>query len=168
MREWLEHSAHPSPPPPQIPEHFHLRGSSSLACRQALRALWRRSSLEFEELLRKCGWEMLIDEDDISNDVIILGTCFSMFVFIWQLSLRGATGELGVEFKFQRRSWKLSFHFPPRRQRVPADSTFPTFVKKKKTPHQDHDRVGPRCVRFFKKVTTESVSSVRRCFNESI
>ena len=25
---------------------------------------------------------MLIDEDDISNDVITLGTCFSMFVYI--------------------------------------------------------------------------------------
>ena len=56
----------------------------------------------------------------------------------------------------------------------PADREFqliPLFLllwKKKKTPHQDHDRVGPRCVRFFKKVTTESVSSLRRCFNESI
>ena len=32
---------------------------------------------------------------------------------IWQLSRRGATGELEVEFKFQRRSCKLSFLFPP-------------------------------------------------------
>ena len=35
---------------------------------------------------------------------------------IWQLSRRGATGELEVELKFQRRSWKLSILFPPRRQ----------------------------------------------------
>ena len=66
---------------------------------------------------------MLIGGDHISNDVITLGTCFSMFVSssrwlaeIWQLSRRGATGELEVELKFQRRSCKLSFIFPPRRQ----------------------------------------------------
>ena len=60
---------------------------------------------------------MLIGGDHISNDVINLGTCFSMFVSssrwlaeIWQLSCRGATGELEVE------SCKLSFIFPPRRQ----------------------------------------------------
>ena len=35
---------------------------------------------------------------------------------IWQLSRRGATGELEVEFKFRKRSYKLSFLFPPRRQ----------------------------------------------------
>ena len=58
-------------------------------------------------------------------------TRFSMFVWfllvsasrwlaeIWQLSRRGATGELEVEFKFQRRSCKLSFLFPPRRQSAP-------------------------------------------------
>ena len=67
--------------------------------------------------------KMLIGGDDISNDAIILGTCFSMFVYkrarfrfalmakIWQLSRRGATGELEVEFKFQRGSCKLSFLF---------------------------------------------------------
>ena len=71
---------------------------------------------------------MLIGGDDISNDVITLGTCFSMFFTfalvsashrlaeIWQLSRSGTTGELEVEFKFQRRSRKLSFLFPPRRQ----------------------------------------------------
>ena len=40
---------------------------------------------------------------DLSNDVIILDTCFSMFVYIgadWQKS------DSSVEFKFQRRSWK--------------------------------------------------------------
>ena len=39
-------------------------------------------SLEFEYLHRKSQSEMLIGRDDISNDVITLGTCFSMFVFI--------------------------------------------------------------------------------------
>ena len=49
---------------------------------------------------------MLIRGDDISNDVIAQGTCFSMFVYIcacfhfaeiWQLSWVGATGELADE-----------------------------------------------------------------------
>ena len=38
---------------------------------------------------------------------------------IWQLSGREATGELEAEFKFQRRSYKLSFLLPPRRQSAP-------------------------------------------------
>ena len=38
---------------------------------------------------------------------------------IWQLSGRGTTGELEAEFKFQRRSCKLSFLLPPRRQSAP-------------------------------------------------
>ena len=52
--------------------------------------LWRRgwkkegalatTSLEFEYYLHRS--EMLIGGDDISNDVISLGTCFSMFVYI--------------------------------------------------------------------------------------
>ena len=46
---------------------------------------------------------MLIGGYDISNDVITLDTCFSMFVYIradWRKS------DSLVEFKFQRRSWK--------------------------------------------------------------
>ena len=39
-------------------------------------------SLEFEYLHRKSLCEMLIGGDDISKDVITLGTCFSMFVYI--------------------------------------------------------------------------------------
>ena len=46
---------------------------------------------------------------------------------IWQLSRRGATGELEVEFKFERRSCKLSFLFPPRRQSAP-ESLFPGYL----------------------------------------
>ena len=51
-------------------------------------ALWQKegelaiTSLEFEYLHRKSRCEMLIGGDDISNDVITLGTCFSMFVYI--------------------------------------------------------------------------------------
>ena len=40
------------------------------------------TSLEFEYLHWKSRCKMLIGGDDISNDVIILGTCFSMFVYI--------------------------------------------------------------------------------------
>ena len=72
---------------------------------------------------------MLIGGDDINNDVI--STCFSMFAYIrarFRFALiggnltaqsTGATGELEVEFKFQRRSCKLSFLFPPRRKSSP-------------------------------------------------
>ena len=72
---------------------------------------------------------MLIGGDDISNDVITLGTCFSMFVYIrarFRVALIGGNltaqstrshGELEeVEFKFQRRSCRLSFFLSPRRQ----------------------------------------------------
>ena len=63
-----------------------------LACEQALRgvlAVGREKegelatmSLEFKYLHQKSRCEMLIGGDDISNDVITLGTCFSMFVYI--------------------------------------------------------------------------------------
>ena len=66
---------------------------SWVACEQALRgtleAGWEKegdletTSLEFEYLHRKSqGGNMLIGGDDISNDVIIPGTCFSMFLNI--------------------------------------------------------------------------------------
>ena len=63
---------------------------------------------------------MLIGGDDCSNDIITLGTCFSMFVHIcarFRFSLiggnltgqsPGAAGELEVKFKFQRPSCKLA------------------------------------------------------------
>ena len=84
----------------------------------------RSTSLEIE-YLRRC--EMLTGGDDISNDVITIGTCFSIFVYnfalfsashwlaeIWQLSRRRATGKLEVEFKFQ-----ALLPFPARRQSDP-------------------------------------------------
>ena len=71
---------------------------------------------------------MLIGGYDINNDVITLGPLL-MFVYIfllfllfadwgkkWQLSRQGATGELEVKFKFQRRNCKLSSVFPPCRE----------------------------------------------------
>ena len=58
------------------------------ALRGALAAGWEKegelatTSLEFEYLYRKSRCGMLIGGDDITNDVITLGTCFSMFVYI--------------------------------------------------------------------------------------
>ena len=40
------------------------------------------TSVEFEYLYRKSRCERMIGDDDISNDVITLGTYFSMFVYI--------------------------------------------------------------------------------------
>ena len=64
--------------------------SPCIVCEQALWASlaagWEKEgelatmSLEFEYLHRKSLCEMLIGGDDISNDVITLGMCFSMFV----------------------------------------------------------------------------------------
>ena len=45
----------------------------------------RRAKMQLylsEYLPRKSQCEMLIGGDDISNDIITLGTCFSMFVYI--------------------------------------------------------------------------------------
>ena len=63
---------------------------SVLTCEQTLRgalAAGREkelstTSLEFDYLHRKYRCETLMGGDDISNDVITLGTCFSMFVYI--------------------------------------------------------------------------------------
>ena len=64
--------------------------TSVLTCEQTLRgalAAGREkelstTSLEFDYLHRKYRYEMLIGGDNISNDVITLGTCFSTFVYI--------------------------------------------------------------------------------------
>ena len=63
-----------------------------IACEQALRGAlptgWEKEGqhsttfLEFEYLHRKSRCKMLIGGDDIGYDVIIPGTCFSMFVYI--------------------------------------------------------------------------------------
>ena len=56
-------------------------------------------SLEFEYLHRKSRCEMLVGgSDNISNDGITLGTCFSMFVYIrarfrFALSCRNMTAQ---------------------------------------------------------------------------
>ena len=63
-----------------------------VACKQALHgalaAGWEKegeletTSLKFEYLHRKNQCKMLIGRDDISNNVITLSMCFSMFVYI--------------------------------------------------------------------------------------
>ena len=110
----------------------------TLACEQALLGVLaaRRekegelttTSLEFEYLYQKSRREMLIGGDGTSNDVITLGTCFSMFVYIrtrFRFALidknltsqsTGSHERIGVEFKFQS---KLSFLFPPHHQSAP-------------------------------------------------
>ena len=61
---------------------------NKIACKQALAAGREKegetgtTSVEFEYLRRKSRCEMLISGDDISNDVITLSTCFSMYVYI--------------------------------------------------------------------------------------
>ena len=67
---------------------------------------------------------MLVGGDDVSNDIITPVFFFTLALVsasrwlaeIGQLSWRGATGALEVEFNFERRICKLSFLFPPRRQ----------------------------------------------------
>ena len=65
---------------------------------------------------------MLIGGDDITNDVITLGTCFSMFVYIcasFRFALIG--GNLTAQSTVSQRSYKLSFLFPPHCQGSPEN-----------------------------------------------
>ena len=63
-----------------------LRGT--LAAAREKEGKLATASLKFEYLLRKSRCEMLIGGDDISNDIITLGTCFSMFVAFAPFPLR--------------------------------------------------------------------------------
>ena len=110
---------------------------SIVACQQALRgvlAVEREKegelattyrSLEFDYLHRKSWCQINADWMTLVMTSLPLASGFQcLFTFaliftshwlaeIWQLSRRGATGELEVEFKFQRHSWKFSFLFLP-------------------------------------------------------
>ena len=106
---------------------------SCVACEQAVRGGKRKESLQLrlwnlniciEKVDAKC-W---LAEMALVMTLLPLPRVFQCFALvsasrwlaeIWQLSRRGATGELEVEFKFQRRSCKLSFLFPFRRQSAP-------------------------------------------------
>ena len=89
------------------------------------------TSLEFYNLHRKSRCEMLTGESDITYDVLTLATCFTMFVYIrarFRFALisenltaqsTGGTGQLEVEFKFQRRSLASSPSFSRPSARAP-------------------------------------------------
>ena len=80
------------------------------------------TSLEFE-YLHRC--EMLIGANDISNDVITLGTFFLMFVYILRADWRKfgslVDGEPQGNWRWNSnsRGCKLSFLFPPGRKSAP-------------------------------------------------
>ena len=96
-----------------------------LACKQALwgaLAAGREkegelatTSLEFKYLNRKSRCEMLIGVDDISNDVITLGTCFHVFS---NVCLRSCSFPLGADWRKSESSvdgdpqgnWKLNLN----------------------------------------------------------
>ena len=70
------------------------------------------NSLKFEYLHRKSQCEMLIGRDDISNDVITLGTCFSIFVYIcvrFRFALIG--GNLTAQSKGATGNWRWNSNF---------------------------------------------------------
>ena len=108
-----------------------------MACDQALRgalAAGREkegdlatTSLEFEYPHRKSRCKMLIGGYDSSNDIITLGTFFSMFVYIRARSCFALIGgNLTAQSAGSHREigggvqiCKLSFLFPSRRQRAP-------------------------------------------------
>ena len=91
------------------------------------------TSLEFEYLHRKSRCEMLIGGDHISNDVITLGTFFSMFVDIRARLLfalidgnltaqsSGSHGEMGGGIQIPKTSLQalLPFPAPPPEQPPP-------------------------------------------------
>ena len=105
------------------------------------RALWRPEGKRKESLLlrpwnlniyiEKVGAKCWLAEMTLVVTSLPLARVFQcLFTFalvlasrwlveIWQLNRQGATGELEVEFNFQRRSCKLSFLFLPRRQSAP-------------------------------------------------
>ena len=86
------------------------------------------TSLEFEYLHRKSQWKIMIGRDDISNDVITLGMCFSMFVYIrartcfvligrnLTAQLTGSHNEPGIGIQIPETHCMLSFLSPTRRQ----------------------------------------------------
>ena len=94
IREYSDHnmSKEPTNPPWERIRQFIW----CITCKQAVRgalAVGQEkegelaiTSLEFEYLHRKNRCKMLIGGDDISNDVITFGMCFSIFVYICTLS----------------------------------------------------------------------------------
>ena len=78
---------------------------------------------ELKESLQLLLWNLNICIEKLNAKCLLLTfalvSTWHWLVGIWQLSPRGPTGELEVEFKFQRCSCKLSFLFPPCHQSAP-------------------------------------------------
>ena len=124
--------------PPE--SHHAFEAATALACTQALRALWRRGGKRKDSLLlRLWNLNICIEKVDakcwlaemtlVMTSLLLARVFQCLFTFalisasrwlaeIWQYSRRGAAGEMGVEFKFQRRSCKLSLLFSPRHQSI--------------------------------------------------
>ena len=114
--------------------------SGTLACEQALQSTlaagWEKegelatTSLEFEYLHQKVEEKCWFAKMTLVTSLSLVCVFQYLFTFvlvstscwlaeIWQLSLREPTGELDVEFKFQRHRCKISFLFQPRQQSAP-------------------------------------------------
>ena len=92
-------------------------GVGRRACNYLLvSGIWLSAS---KKLMRNADWmTLVITSLPLASGFQCLFTFALVFTSswlaeIWQLSRRGATGELEVEFKFQRHSCKLSFLFLP-------------------------------------------------------
>ena len=101
--EWKQHVA----------EYFFQMLTYSLDSKPASKlsgVLWRRGRKrkeEFENLHRKSQCEMLIGRDDISNDIITLGTRFSKFVYIradWRKSNNSVDREAQGNWRWNSNS----------------------------------------------------------------
>ena len=87
---------------------------SKRTLQSALAAGWERegelatTSLEFEYLHRKSRCKMLIGGDDISNDVITLGTCFQCLSDIRRLRALYPIGAYttGIEKALRNKLWQ--------------------------------------------------------------
>ena len=126
-----------------LPHHCYFTyktevAAITLACEQVLQGALvvgqekegelATTSLEFEYLHRKSRCKIMIGRDDISNDVITLGTCFSMFVYIrahfcfvligrnLTAQLTGSHKEIGIGIQIPETHCMLSFLSPIRCQ----------------------------------------------------
>ena len=81
-------------------------------------------SLEFEYLCRKSRCEMLSGRDDISNDVITLGTCFSLFGYIHAHSCFTLIGGNLTVQSMRSHSWGIGGGIQISRDIVASSASF--------------------------------------------
>ena len=126
-----------------LPHHCYFTyktevAAITLACEQVLQGALvvgqekegelATTSLEFEYLHRKSRCKIMIGRDDISNDIVTLSTCFSMFVYIrahfcfvligrnLTAQLTGSHKEIGIGIQISETHCMLSFLSPIRCQ----------------------------------------------------